>query len=200
MNNIGTEQYSSVFLFRIISKGSAQYIQVIWLELLDDIIVKWYDLIVRSDNTKGGTGMKLSTKGRYGIKAMVDLAVSYSCGCRLSIAQLADKQGISAAYLEQLIGTLKKAGLVTASRGSQGGYSLARAPELISVGDVLKALEGSTTLVYCVGTDGTDCTNVCSCSARPLWLKLQRRIDDVLDSTTIRDMADDYITQTERMN
>ena len=80
--------------------------------------------------------MKLSTKGRYGIKAMVDLAVSYSCGCRLSIAQLADKQGISAAYLEQLIGTLKKAGLVTASRGSQGGYSLARAPELISVGDV----------------------------------------------------------------
>ncbi len=144
--------------------------------------------------------MRLSTKGRYGIKAMVDLAINYECSSKLSISQLAEKQGISAAYLEQLIGSLRKAGLVTASRGSQGGYSLSRAPELISVGAVLKALEGSTAIVDCVGTDGTDCTNVCSCSARPLWLKLQRGIDNVLDSTSIRDMADDYKIQSERMN
>lgn len=144
--------------------------------------------------------MKLSTKGRYGIKAMVELAINYECGCKLSISQLAERQGISASYLEQLIASLRKAGLVTASRGAQGGYSLSRAPELISVGAVLKALEGSTTIVDCVGTDGTDCTNACSCSARPLWLKLQRGIDNVLDSTSIRDMADDYKIQSERMN
>lgn len=144
--------------------------------------------------------MKLSTKGRYGIKAMVDLAIGYENGCRLSTAQLADKQGISAAYLEQLIGSLRKAELVYAVRGAQGGYALSRAPEQISVGDVLKALEGTTALIDCVSTNGTDCANVCSCSARPLWLKLQRKIDDVLDSTTIRDMANDYVAQAERMN
>lgn len=144
--------------------------------------------------------MKLSTKGRYGIKAMVELAANYDCGCRLSIAQLAERQGISASYLEQLIASLRKAGLVTASRGAQGGYSLSRAPEFISVGAVLKALEGSTAILDCVGTDGTDCTNACRCSARPLWLKLQRGIDNVLDSTSIRDMADDYKIQSERMN
>lgn len=142
--------------------------------------------------------MKLSTKGRYGIKAMVDLATEYESGTRLSIAQLADKQGISAAYLEQLIASLKKSGLVTAMRGVQGGYTLSRPPADISVGEVLRTLEGSTTIVDCVGTERTGCSNVCSCSARPLWLKLQKRIDDVLDSTSIRDMADDYITQMER--
>ncbi|MBR0156082.1 MAG: Rrf2 family transcriptional regulator [Clostridia bacterium] len=141
--------------------------------------------------------MKLSTKGRYGIKAMVDLATEYESGEKLSIAQLSERQGISCAYLEQLIALLKKAGLVTAARGAQGGYTLARAPESISVGEVLKALEGSTALVDCVGTGGTDCENVCSCAARPLWLKLQRRIDDVLDTTTIKDMAEDYIVQRE---
>lgn len=144
--------------------------------------------------------MKLSTKGRYGLKAIVDLATEYDLGGRLSIAQLSERQGISYAYLEQLIGVLRKAGLVSASRGAQGGYTLARAPEAISVGEVLKALEGSTALVDCVGTEGSDCGNVCTCAARPLWLKLQRRIDDVLDSTTIRDMAEDYAQQRERLN
>ena len=72
---------------------------------------------------------------------------------------------------------------MTALRGVQGGYVLARSPELISVGEVLRVLEGSTAIVDCVGTTGTDCSNVCSCSARPLWLKLQRRIDDVLNTT-----------------
>ncbi|MCR5809679.1 MAG: Rrf2 family transcriptional regulator [Clostridiales bacterium] len=141
--------------------------------------------------------MKLSTKGRYGIKAMVDIALEYGNG-RLSVNQLAEKQGISVAYLEQLIASLKKAGLVDSARGASGGYTLSRAPELISVGEVLRALEGSTAILECVGVDGTECANVCSCSARPLWLKLQKRIDDVLNTTTIKDMADDYSIQLER--
>lgn len=141
--------------------------------------------------------MKLSTKARYGIKAMVDIALEYGKG-RLSVNQLAEKQGISDAYLEQLIAALKKSGLVDAQRGASGGYTLSRPPEEISVGEVIRALEGTTAILDCVGTAGTDCLNACSCSARPLWLKLQQRIDGVLNTTTIKDLADDYTVQLER--
>ena len=116
--------------------------------------------------------MKLSTKARYGLKAMVDLAVSYGGG-PVSTATLAGMQGISQAYLEQLISALKKAELITAERGVQGGYALSRPPETISVGQVLTALEGNTSLVDCVGYETVSCDKACSCSARPLWLKLQ---------------------------
>lgn len=142
--------------------------------------------------------MKLSTRSRYGLKAMVDLALVYGEGC-VSIASLAAQQGVSDAYLEQLIGNLRKAGLVTSSRGAQGGYALSRAPEDINVGEVLQVLEGSTAVSDCVGTEGVNCGNACSCSARPLWIKLQSRINEVLCATSLKDMADDYKTQTERM-
>lgn len=141
--------------------------------------------------------MMLSTKGRYGIKAMVDIAHEYGTG-RLSVSQLAEKQGVSEAYLEQLIASLKKAGLVTAVRGASGGYTLSRPPEEISVFEVLSALEKTTAIVDCVDVRGAACENACSCSARPLWLKLQNRIDEVLKTTTIKDMADDHTTQMER--
>lgn len=142
--------------------------------------------------------MKFSTKARYGIKAMVDIALGY--GSRLSVTQLAEKQGVSVAYLEQLIAGLRKAGLVESARGASGGYTLSRPPEEISVGEVLRALEGSTAILDCVGVESSGgCENACSCSARPLWLKLQQKIDDVLDSTTIKDMADDYAVQLERI-
>lgn len=141
--------------------------------------------------------MKLSTRGRYGIKAMVDLAVEYGNG-HVSTASLAAQQGISEAYLEQLIASLKKAGLVVSARGASGGYALSRMPEEIGVGEILRALEGSTDLISCVGVDKVNCGNACSCSARPLWLKLQSKINDVLSTTTLRDMADDYKTQMRR--
>lgn len=139
--------------------------------------------------------MKLSTKGRYGLKAMVDIAVDYGKG-RLSVNQLAEKQGVSVAYLEQLIAALKKAGLVEAARGASGGYTLARAPEDINVGEVLRALEGSTAILDCVSVDdGAECSNACFCSARPLWIKLQQKIDEVLNTTTIKELADDYVVR-----
>ena len=141
--------------------------------------------------------MKLSTRGRYGIKAMVDLAVEYGNG-NVSTASLAAQQGISEAYLEQLVASLKKAGLVLSARGAAGGYTLSRAPEQIQVGEILRALEGSTDLISCVGVEKVNCGNACSCSARPLWLKLQSKINDVLSSTTLKDMADDYKMQMRR--
>ncbi len=138
--------------------------------------------------------MKLSTRARYGLKAMVDLAERYGGGM-VSTSALAALQGISDAYLEQLIAALRRAGLVVSVRGAQGGYALSRPPAEINVGDVLRALEGSTAVMECVGTSRVSCGNACSCSARPLWLKLQRRIDEVLDSTTLADMAEDYKQQ-----
>ncbi len=141
--------------------------------------------------------MKLSTRGRYGLKAMVDLAVEYG-GAPVSTASLAALQGISEAYLEQLISSLRKAGLIVSLRGAQGGYKLARAPQEINVGEVLRVLEGSTDLVDCVGTEKVDCSNACTCSARPLWLKLQSKINAVLSETSLADMAEDYKTQMNR--
>ena len=144
--------------------------------------------------------MKLSTKGRYGVKAMIDIALEYGKG-RLSVNQLAEKQGISVAYLEQLIAALKKAGLVEAARGASGGYTLTRPPEEICVGEVLRALEGTTAILDCVSVDeNAECSNACYCSARPLWIKLQQRIDEVLNTTTIKEMADDYAARTGKDN
>lgn len=148
-----------------------------------------------------GRAVKLSTKGRYGIKAMVDLALEYESGNTVSIATLAHSQNISEAYLERQIVSLKKAGLVESARGVFGGYRLTKSPESINVGEILRALEGKTTIVDCVdGSVMKSCDNACSCSARPLWLKLQARIDDVLNSTTLRDMAEDYDAQIKFIN
>lgn len=141
--------------------------------------------------------MMLSTKGRYGLKAMVDLALEYGNG-PVSTAALAQRQGISNSYLEQMISALKKAGLIVGARGAQGGYELARPPKDIDVGSVLKVLEGGTEVANCVGREKVDCDNACSCSARPLWLKLQQRIDEVLTTTTLEDMAEDYRQQLGR--
>lgn len=143
--------------------------------------------------------MKLSTRGRYGLKAMVDLAIAYGGG-PVSTSALAAQQGVSDAYLEQLISSLRKAGLVTSSRGAQGGYALSRPPEGINVGEILRVLEGSTTVIDCVSSEHVSCGNACSCSARPLWLKLQASINEVLAATSLKDMADDYRIQTERMS
>ena len=94
--------------------------------------------------------MKLSTKGRYGLRALIDLAV-YCENETVSIASIAARQNISESYLEQLIAKLRKAGLVTSVRGAGGGYKLAKPAEEISVGDILRALEGNLDPVECPG-------------------------------------------------
>ena len=138
--------------------------------------------------------MKLSTRSRYGLKAVVDLAV-YEGEAPVTLSALAGMQGVSEAYLEQLLRALRRAGIVETVRGAAGGYRLSCAPE----GRVLAALEGSTAVVDCVGTGDACCENACTCSARPLFLKLQSRINDVLRDTTIADLASDYIEQKRRI-
>ena len=142
--------------------------------------------------------MKLSTRGRYGLKAVVDLAVYYG-DAPVTLSVLAGMQGVSEAYLEQLLRFLRRAGIVETVRGAAGGYRLCCAPAELDVGRVLAALEGSTAVVDCVGTGDACCDRACTCSARPLFLKLQARINDVLRDTTIADLATDYIEQKRRM-
>jgi len=141
--------------------------------------------------------MKLSTRSRYGLRAMVDLAAC-SPDRPVTLAALAGNQGVSEAYLEQLLRALKRAGLVTATRGVNGGYRIARAAEAISVEAVLRALEGSTAVADCVSDAGGACESACTCSARPLFLKLQSRITGVLESTTIQDLASEHKEQKTR--
>lgn len=140
--------------------------------------------------------MKLSTKGKYGIKAMVDLALAYDEDSLVNLGTLADSQGISEAYLERILATLRNAGLVESVRGAFGGYRLLKAPSNITVGEILNTLEGTTSIIGCVDSEKkSKCDNAVFCSARPLWLKLQSRIDEVLNTTTLKDMADDYAAQ-----
>jgi Rrf2 family protein len=142
--------------------------------------------------------MKFSTKGTYGLRAVVELAARYGEG-PVSLSAVAAEQGISEAYLEQLMRSLKNAGLVTTVRGKTGGYSLTREPTEISVGEVLRALEGSTNVVDCIGSGANVCEKACTCSARPLFLKLQCRINAVLDETTIGELTEDHIEQKKRI-
>ena len=137
--------------------------------------------------------MKLSTRGRYGIHAMYDLAL-YAEGGPQPIKAIAEREGVPEAYLEQLIAVLKRAGLVTSVRGAQGGYMLARRPEEITVGDVLRALEGGLNLVDCLEADAA-CDKACDCASRIVWQKLRDGLNRIVDGITLRDMIEDYRCQ-----
>ncbi|WP_039655663.1 RrF2 family transcriptional regulator [Clostridium tyrobutyricum] len=136
--------------------------------------------------------MKLSTKGRYGVKAMVDLAIHYSDE-PLSIKSISERQDISEYYLEQLFSPLRKAKLIKSVRGAQGGYILNRHPKDIKVGDIMKVLEGPIEISECIDdTDGNSCNNTECCATRLLWSKIKDSIDKVMESTTLQDIVDDY--------
>ena len=134
--------------------------------------------------------MKLSTRGRYGIHAMYELAANYG-GSPVSIKALAEKQNIPEAYLEQLIAVLRKDELVVSIRGAQGGYRLARTPEEITVGDVLRSLEGGLRLIDCLEEEET-CGKSCACPSRIVWKKLSDGLNAIVDSITLKDMIEEY--------
>ena len=136
--------------------------------------------------------MKLSTKGRYGVKAMFDLAL-YGRDTPLPLKTIAGRQEISEPYLEQLIAALRKAGLVKSVRGARGGYLLARKPNQITVGSIIRTLEGSMAPTDCVSEDRPiDCDKADWCVTRGIWEKIRMSIDNVIDSITLQDMIDDY--------
>lgn len=140
-------------------------------------------------STLRGDSMKLSTKGRYGVKAMVELAINYG-ESPVSIKTISERQSISEYYLEQLFSPLRKAKLIKSIRGAQGGYVLNKEPKDITVADIMNVLEGPIEIAECV--DGTACDNIDCCATTLLWKKIKNSIDDVMESVTLQDIVNDY--------
>jgi Rrf2 family protein len=133
--------------------------------------------------------MKLTTKGQYGIKAMFELALPGNESPQ-PIKAIAERQDIPEAYLEQLIGALRKSGLVKSVRGAQGGYLLSAPPDSITVGQVLRALEGKLAPFGCLEDD--TCHKAGLCPTRTVWRKIHEGINRVVDGITLQDMVEDY--------
>ena len=136
--------------------------------------------------------MKISTKGRYGLRSIVDLAVN-SSGDQVPLCSIAERQNISENYLEQVFSALRKAGLVKSIKGAQGGYVLADHPSNIKVGTILRCLEGDLLVVDEDSTDDvpSDYT-IQKCIKINVWDKINESIEKVVDSLTLEDLANDY--------
>lgn len=132
--------------------------------------------------------MILSTKGRYGARAMLDLAINYGEGPIL-LRDIARRQEISEKYLEHFVSALRRAGLVRSIRGARGGYVLARPPSEIRLSEIMKVLEGSMAPVECVD-DPQVCHRAKLCVTRDIWKKMKEAIDNILESTTLQDMVE----------
>lgn len=135
--------------------------------------------------------MILSTKGRYGLKMMFELAKKYGSGT-MSLKDIAKNQELSETYLEQLISHLRKASLVHSIRGAQGGYELSKPPSEITVGAIIRTLEGPLAPSDCVLADEPECGKAGYCVTRPIWEKIMDSINSVIDSITLQDMINDY--------
>ena len=132
--------------------------------------------------------MKLSTRTRYGIRAVLDLAESYGQG-PLQLKVIAKHQNISVKYLEQIIATLKSGNFIRSIRGPRGGYILAKAPNQIKLSEVFDCLEGPVTIVECV-EDEDYCARAIDCVAKQLWTQVHKAVRNVLDSVTLKDLVD----------
>lgn len=133
--------------------------------------------------------MKVSTRGEYGMRAMVSLAREFGNG-PLALSGVAHDSSVPAAYLEQLLGTLRRSGLVISTRGAHGGYALARAPHEIMVGEIYRVLEGPVAPMECVSEVEPEeqCPLIDGCATRVVWLKVRDSIVEALDSTTLADL------------
>ena len=141
--------------------------------------------------------MKLSTKGRYGLRALIDLAVHSQGGTPVSIMSISARQDLSERYLEQLMAMLKKAGIVRSIRGAGGGYVLARDAGDISVGDVLRALQGKLDPVDCAGLDpGGECRAADSCVTKYVWKRINESINRTVDEIRL----DQLVAESRKKN
>ena len=130
--------------------------------------------------------MKISTKGRYALRLMLDLAVNFT-GDYITIKTIAKRQEISEKYLEQLITQLNKAGFVKSARGAQGGYMLAKTPEEYTIGEILRIMEGNLAPAPCIGD--VPCLRASECVTLEIWQQLQDAINNVIDNITLADLV-----------
>ncbi len=132
--------------------------------------------------------MKLSTKGKYGVRAVFEIARHHGKG-PITIKEIADRQGISFSYLEQILHRLGKAGRIDSVRGPAGGYLLARKPSELTIGDIIRTLEGPIALSHCLDPDeAEDCYQADDCVARMVWAKVGAKIEEALDSISFADL------------
>ncbi len=150
---------------------------------------------IKSYRGIGVLSMKISTKGRYGLRAMVEFAVLGETEKCVSLKTISDSLEISDGYLEQLVASLKKSGLIKGIRGAQGGYVLSRDPSEITVGDILRALEGDLSPSACANNSGDwPCKGPCEvCSTKGVWEKIFQSVNDVVDTITLKTLADEKI-------
>lgn len=132
--------------------------------------------------------MKISTRGRYALRLMLDLAV-YNTGEPISLKDVARRQQISEKYLEQIISLLNKAGFVRSVRGAQGGYMLKRDPAEYTVGMILRLTEGDLAPVSCVGAESVACERMQECVSVRVWKQINDAVDQVVDGITLADMV-----------
>lgn len=131
--------------------------------------------------------MKISTKTRYGMRFMLDLAQHYDAGC-IPMKDIAERQGISKKYLEQAVAPLSAAGLLNVTRGTKGGFQLAKPPADISLAEVVQASEDGLDLTACISCI-TACEHESSCASREVWGGMQRAITDYLNGRTLADVV-----------
>ena len=143
--------------------------------------------------------MRISTKGRYAIKLMLDLATNDN-GEPIRLKDVARRQEISEKYLEQIISVLNKAGYVKSVRGPQGGYLLQRRPEEYTVGMILRLTEGSLCPVACLETESNECERCDTCETLQVWKDLNNAINKVVDSVTIADLVARHQESIENMD
>ncbi len=135
--------------------------------------------------------MKISTKGRYALRLMLDLA-QYGTDEFVALKDIAERQSISKKYLEQIVPLLNKSGLLRTNRGYQGGYKLARMPKDYTVGEVLRITEGSLAPVACLETEENFCERKGECITLALWQGLNKAVNEYLDSITLQDLLNNY--------
>lgn len=133
--------------------------------------------------------MKISTKGRYALRLMIDLAI-HNTGEPISLKDVARRQEISDKYLEQIISILNKAGYVKSIRGAQGGYMLKKAPKDYTVGMILRVTEGSLAPVDCVEEGMAECERMNECATVLIWQKINEAVNNVVDNITLEDLVE----------
>lgn len=133
--------------------------------------------------------MKISTKGRYALRMLVDLAEHQNDGF-IALKDVAERQKISKKYLEQIVPILNKSDVLRTNRGFQGGYRLAKAPDQYTVGEILRLTEGSLAPVACLEHEPIECDRSGECATLPVWKGLYRVINEYLDSITLQDILD----------
>ncbi len=134
--------------------------------------------------------MKISTKGRYALRMMLDLALNEETGY-IPIKEIAERQGISDKYLEQIISVLNRAGFVKSVRGAGGGYKLTKKPSEYTVRMILELTEGSLAPVACLEDEVNTCERAESCVTLGVWKKIYKAVNDVVDNITLQDLVDD---------